>query len=54
MELGFDFKCCWTCKYSILDIGIKAVVCHKTGRIISQMNEHSKEHRPTECGLYEQ
>lgn len=54
MNLKFDYKCCWTCQYNVLDIGAKKYVCTKKQREIAPMELRYEEHKPTECKEYKQ
>lgn len=49
-----DYKCCWTCQYSVLDIGVKKYVCTKKKQEIAPMARRYEEHKPIECEEYKQ
>lgn len=52
MEHLFDFKCCWTCQHSILDIGIGRYICRKKQINLAKMNQRAEMHIPTKCNKW--
>ncbi|MCQ2189296.1 MAG: hypothetical protein MJZ00_05235 [Paludibacteraceae bacterium] len=48
-ERWFRFECCYTCKFGIVDIGVRKYICQKKNQVIADMKHQFSVHKPTDC-----